>query len=95
MPSFEPFLTYNIEAKLIRKTVSNESIQTLCNILPSLRTETLEHFLFQNLSDLMIFRERYRERVEQHQGQGQRINIIRGRTQGGRNIKYNSELSGL
>ena len=60
-----------------------------------LRTETLEHFLFQNLSDLMIFRERYRERVEQHQGQGQRINIIRGRTQGGRNIKYNSELSGL
>ena len=35
-------------------------------------------FLFQNLSDLMIFRERYRERVEL-QGQKEKINIIRGR----------------
>ena len=77
-----PFL-YNIQTKLNRKTVSNESIQTLCNILLSLRTETLQHFLSKNLSDLMIFRERYRERVEQ-QGQEQRINIIRGWTE--RNI---------
>ena len=74
-----------MKAKLNRKIFFNESIQTLRNILLSLRTETLEHFLFQNLSDLMIFRERYRERVER-QGQEQRINIIRGRT--GRNIKF-------
>ena len=73
-----------MKAKLNRKTFFNESIQTLRNILLSLRTETLEHFLFQNLSDLMIFRETYRERVGWKAGEDERINIIRGRR--GRNI---------
>ena len=73
-----------MKAKLNRKTFFNESIQTLRNILLSLRTETLEHFLFQNLSDLMIFRETYRERVGWEAGEDERINIIRGRR--GRNI---------